>query len=94
MKPTQYYILVALGALCLILSVFSVAISQSNQRLQAQLQASQQEVQRGNVSQQVGNNIVTDLGNLSLTNPKVKDFLAKHGINVSTASPTPTPEQK
>lgn len=92
MKPAQYYILVALGALCLILSVFSVALAQSNQRLQAQLQSLQQEVQRGNVSQQIGNNVVNDLGSLATTNPKVKEFLAKHGFNL--AAPSPTPEQK
>lgn len=91
MKPTQFYLLVALGALCLILSIVNIALGQSNIKLNTELQNQQQEVQRGNASQQIGSNIINDLGSLALNNPKIKTLLAKHGINVT---PAPAQEQK
>lgn len=88
MKLTQFYLTVALGAICLILSIVIFALGQSNTRLQAEFQVQQQEVQKGNVSQQIGTNIINDLGALAMSNPKIKDLLARNGINISQA-PTP-----
>ena len=95
MKPTQFYLLVVLGALSLILSIVTLALGQSNLRLQNDLANQQQEVQKGNVSQQIGTNIINDLGGLALNNPKIKDLLAKNGINVAPAqTPAPAPQPR
>lgn len=95
MKLTQFYLTVALGAICLILSIVIFALGQSNTRLQAEFQVQQQEVQKGNVSQQIGTNIINDLGALAMSNPKIKDLLARNGINISQApTPAATPQSR
>lgn len=91
MKPSQFIITVVVGAICLLLSIVTIALGHANQNLQVQLQGQQQEVQRGNMSQQIGTNLVTDLANLSVSNPKIKKLLADNGFTVNVASPTPTP---
>ena|SRR5438067_2202829 len=87
MKPTQFYIVVALGAVCLILSIAVIALGQSNQRLQMEAQQQQEEINKGQISQQIGTNIVRDIAQLSLKNDKLKEVLTKNGFNV-TVNPT------
>ncbi len=103
MKPTQFYIAVALGAICLILSVALVAIGQSTQsvqldfqkrqsEIQIELQKRQAEVQKGAVSDRVGGAILQDMAVASLKNSKIKDVLMKNGYNVqASASPAASP---
>lgn len=85
MKPTQFYIGVALGAICLVLSIASVAMGQSNQRLQTEGQAQQLEINKGNTSQQIGTNILREMAQVSVKNEKMKAILAKNGYNVQAA---------
>jgi predicted Holliday junction resolvase-like endonuclease len=95
MKPTQFYIAVALGAICLILSIALIALGQSNQHLQMEAQSQQAEINKGSMSQQIGTNIVRDIAQLSVKNEKLKEVLTKNGFNISvnppagSASPTP-----
>lgn len=92
MKPVPFYITVALAAVSLLLSIAVVALGQSNQQLQTELQKQQEEINRGNVSQQVGTNLLRDMASASVKNDKMKEALAKNGYNVNvtpTASPSP-----
>jgi len=82
MKPTQFYIGVALGAACLVLSIASVTMGQSNQRLQTEAQSQQMEINKGNMSQQIGTNILRDMAQSSVKNEKMKAALSKNGFNV------------
>jgi hypothetical protein len=99
MKQTQFYIAIALSAVCLILSLWMIAVGQASQsaltdwqkrqnEIQSEIQNRQAEVNKGVVSDRVGGAIVQDLASVALKNPKVKDLLAKHGYNV-TAAPSP-----
>lgn len=101
MKQTQFYIAVALSAVCLVLSLALIAIGQSGQtaqldlqkrqnEIQIELQQRQAEVNKGAVSDRVGGAILQDLASVALKNAKIKDLLAKHGYNV-TAAPSPGP---
>lgn len=92
----QFYITVALAAACLILSIAVIALGQSNQHLQVEAQNQQNEINRGNMSQQIGTKILQDMASVSVKNEKMKDVLAKNGYSVSVnpspaSSPTPTP---
>lgn len=82
MKPTQFYIGAALGAACLVLSIASVSMGQSNQRLQTEAQAQQLEINKGNMSQQIGTNLLREMAQSSVKNEKMKAVLAKNGFNV------------
>ncbi|MEI6352005.1 MAG: hypothetical protein WCP06_12975 [Verrucomicrobiota bacterium] len=92
MKPPQFYIAVALGAVCLVLSIAAIALGQSNQRLQAQLQSQQDEINFATANVQQGQGMIRDMAQLSVKNDKIKQALARNGINVTVnASPTPSP---
>jgi len=88
MKPTQFYIGVALGAACLVLSIASVTMGQSNQRLQTEAQSQQMEINKGNMSQQIGTNILRDMAQSSVKNEKMKAALSKNGFNVQVTPNT------
>lgn len=100
MKPPQFYIAVALGAICLILSITAVVSGQSSQHtqldfqkrqneIQVELQKRQAEVQKGQMSDRVGGAILQDMAAASMKNSKVKELLTKNGYNVQ-ASPSPS----
>jgi signal transduction histidine kinase len=92
MKKSHSLILMLVGAACLVLSIFFVALGQSNQRLLLDAQQQQNEINRGNMSQQIGTNMLKDLAQISLKNEKVKALLAKNGYNVQV-QPTSGPQQ-
>lgn len=101
MKPTQFYIVVALAAICLVLSISVIALGKSAQSAQMQFQKRQAEIQtevqgrraevdKGAMSDQVGGAILQEMAVASLKNDKIKEVLAKNGYNVSAnASPSP-----
>lgn len=101
MKSLQFYIVLALGALCLILSITVVVVGQMNQHtqldfqkrqneIQIEVQKRQAEVQKGAMSDRIGGAILQDMAAASLKNSKIKDVLAKNGYNVQLA-PSPSP---
>ena len=94
MKSLQYYITLALGVICLALSITTIVLGRSNNSLQLQQQQQQAEINRGQASMQVGQNILRDLAELSLKNEKIKQVLANNGYTVNIApTPTPTPSK-
>jgi signal transduction histidine kinase len=94
MKKIQCYILVLVGVACLVLSIVFLKLGQSNQHLLIQAQEQQGEINRGNMSQQIGTNILKDMAQLSLKNDKIKEVLAKNGYNVQVQpAPTSTPAE-
>ncbi len=95
-----FYISVGASALCLVLSIISFAVGNSNQSLQAEvqkqqqaLQVQQEEINAGNqISQQIGPNLLRDMAASSVKNDKMKALLAKHGYNVQVKdAPASTP---
>ena len=94
MKAPQFYLTSALGALCLILAITSIVLGKTNNSLAVTQQQQQEEINRGNMSMQVGQNLLRDMAELSLRNEKIKDVLARNGYTVNAApasSPANTP---
>jgi hypothetical protein len=97
MRSSQFYIATALAAVCLILSVWIIFAGSANQKLQTelqkqqqQLQAQQEQINNGTViAQQVGPSVLRDMATVSVEDKEMKDLLAKHGYNVSVATPAP-----
>lgn len=92
MKIPQFYITVALGVVSLVLSVASILITKSNQALQVQFQAQQEELNKGELSFRVGQNLLRDMAELSLKNPKIAEVLKASGYTVNI-NPSATPAQ-
>ena len=103
-----FYISVAASALCLVLSVIVLAIGNSNQSLQDEvqkkqlalqaqqqaLQAQQVEIEAGaQINQKIGPELLRDMAASSVKNEKMKALLAKHGYNVEVKN-TPAPATK
>ena len=90
MKVPQFYITVALGAICLVLTITSLLLSKSNQNLQAQFQAQQEEINKGELSNKIGQNLLHDMAELSLKNNKIAEVLKANGYTVNV-NPSATP---
>lgn len=100
MKPVQYYIVCALGAICLVLgmtvlvlgrSTYALAgrVQERQSKVQTEMQQRQEEINKGMLSQQIANNIVNDVAAASLHNPKLAELLKKFGLSVSVNSNPP-----
>ena len=90
MKALHFYITLALGAICLALSLTTVVLGRSNNSLQVLQQQQQAEINKGNLSMQVGQNLLRGMAEPSLKNEKIKQVLTRYGLTV-TVNPTPTP---
>lgn len=84
MKPVQFYIVVALSAACLILSMVGMAMTKSNQHLQGELQQQQEEISRGNAAQQMRSAIIRDIAQTAIDKKdnSLKDVLTRAGFSV------------
>ena len=96
MKASHFYISVGLGIICLALTIALIAAAQGNDHLQAQLQGQQQQINLGNMSQQLFQNVAQDIASVynQTRNEKLKSLLAQNGISINEASPTPAPSAK
>lgn len=80
MKSWQFIIALVVGFVCAGLSAFGIITGINNQNLQGQLQQQQLEISRGNLSQQVGTNLVREIASQSSTDPALKDLLTRNGF--------------
>jgi hypothetical protein len=102
MKMWQFVIALVLGFTCAGLTAFCIMTGLANQSLQAELQQQQLEISRGNLSQQVGTNLVREVASKASSDPALKDMLTRNGfvLNENTAppqeqhaAPSPTPKR-
>jgi len=96
MKPPQFIVAVILSLVPLILVINLIFMGQKNESLQMQLQAQQEEINRGSMSQQIGTNLLKEIAQASVKDDKLKDVLAKSGYTVTanasgSATPSPSP---
>jgi len=96
MKAPQFYITLALGALCLVLSTGSMLLAIFNSNLKSDIKLQKQQLPALQAKINLGNslkNLQSDLINLARENEKVRQALANNGVSVSAPSsaiPTPT----
>ncbi len=94
MKDWEYNVTLVLSVGCLILAIWIIGAGRANERLQAQLQAQQLDIERGNVSRQIGNRIVQDMVSASSTNKAVQSVLEKYGFVPRTSAPVSVRPEK
>lgn len=83
-------LLLVVGIACVCLSLVTIVFARQNRQLQEALQAQQTLINKGALSQQVGNNIVREMAALARRDEKMHKLLQDHGFSLS-ASPTPRP---
>jgi predicted Holliday junction resolvase-like endonuclease len=99
MKPPQLIVSVILCIVAVVLASVTlvqviniISLGDKNQSLQAQLQTQQEQINKGNMTQQVGVTLLKEIAAASVKDEALKDVLAKSGYSVTVnASPTPTP---
>jgi len=94
MKPPQFIVAVILSLIPIVLVINLIFIGQKTQSLQATLQAQQEDINKGSMSQQIGVNLLKAIAQESVNDSALKDVLAKSGYTVTvnpTASPSPSP---
>lgn len=90
LKQSQYWLLSAIGALCIVLVIVNMVLFSGNQRMQGQVNARAQYVQESVQLQNLYQQLVRALADLSVRNKdeQLSAMLAKQGIKV-TANPAP-----
>jgi signal transduction histidine kinase len=89
----QFFLASLLGIACLGLTVAVIFSARTNQKIQADLQAQQIEINKGTQSQQIGTNLLRDIAVVAGKNDKLKELLARNGFSLTatqTASPVPS----
>jgi hypothetical protein len=88
----QFSLLLALGLLCLCLSLVTIVFASQNRKLQEAVQAQQVIINKGSLSQQLGANLVREMGAVAQTDEKMRALLQENGYSLSSnpaASPAP-----
>lgn len=90
MRKWQSYSLLLMSVAGLAGMVGLILLSRATQNVQLTLQSQQEEINRGAQSQQVGNNLLQDIGAAAAKNPRLKNLLAQNGFQL-TPPPAVTP---
>jgi hypothetical protein len=98
MKQSHFFVSVGLAAACFILSVTLVFFGVRNhglqadvQRLQAQAQAQQEQINGGNVVSRIAPNLVREMVAMSADNPSIKAILSRHSFTPSGSTAPSNP---
>jgi flagellar basal body-associated protein FliL len=90
-------LLTVCAVVALLLSIAVIVSGRSNQARATALQArqaalsqQQEEINKGNLSQQIGVNLVRAAAEISTRNEKIKELLGRHGFTV-TVNPDAAP---
>jgi hypothetical protein len=80
MKDWEYNVALVLSVICLILAVWIIGAGRANEKLQAKLQVQQADIDRGNMSRQLGSRIVQEMVATASTNREMRAILEKYGF--------------
>jgi predicted PurR-regulated permease PerM len=85
LKRSQYWVLSAIGALCVVFVIVNMVVFSGNQRLQGQLNEQNRYLQESTQLQGLYQQMVQALANLSVRNhdEQLSAMLAKQGIKVN-----------
>ena len=95
MRPvnrSEFSLLLTLGLLCLCLSLVTIIFASQNRKLQETVQAQQAIINKGSLSQQLGANLLREMGAVAQTDEKMRALLQENGYSVSSnpaAAPAP-----
>jgi Na+-translocating ferredoxin:NAD+ oxidoreductase RnfG subunit len=88
MRRWQFTLLMIVAVACVCLTLVSVVFARQNQKLQAAVQAQQTSINKGALSQQIGGNLLREMGAVAQTDDKMKELLKDNGYNLSSKSST------
>lgn len=83
MKTPHFYVTVALGGLCLLLSIWVVVLNHSNDELQFKLQNEQAQINAAVQTDQARQKMLNEMAQISVKDDKIKRVLARNGFTVS-----------
>jgi hypothetical protein len=92
MTRSQFSLLLTLGVLCLCLSLVTIVFASQNRKLQEAIQAQQVIINKGSLSQQLGANLVREMGAVAQSDEKMRTLLQENGYGLPSspaASPAP-----
>ena len=84
MKRWQFALLLTLGILCLCLSLVTIVFARENRKLQETVQAQQAIINKGGLSQQIGSNLLREMGAVAQRDEKMRALLQENGFNLPT----------
>jgi hypothetical protein len=87
MTRVHYFITLIVGLFCLTFSLLLLFMGQSAIKTQARLTQQQEEINRGAMSQQVGVNLLRDMGQVALVNERIRALLADNGYTINYTPP-------
>ncbi len=92
MKRWQFTLLLAIGIVCICLSLVTIVFARQNRQLQEAVQAQQAIINKGALSQQIGTNLLREMAAVAQTDDKMRQLLKDNGYNLNAApaaSPSP-----
>ncbi len=90
MRNWQFLAATGLAVATLVLVFALMAVNGSAQALQMELARQQEEINRGNLSQQIGANLVREMGGVAVRNEKMREVLSRNGYTLQQ-QPTQQP---
>ncbi len=92
MKRAEFNLLMAIGVICLCLSLVTIVFARQNRKLQEAVQAQQAVINKGALSQQIGSNLVREMAVAAQTDEKMRQLLQENGFNLAPKAETsPSP---
>lgn len=83
MTRLQFNLSMAAGGLCVLLVFLVILFGQMNRSLEKTAIDQQTAINRGGMSQQIGRNLLTDMGQSALRNAKMKELLSRNGYTIN-----------
>lgn len=75
------------GGLCLLMVLLIIVFGQMNRSLERTVLEQQASINRGSMSQQIGRNLLTDMGQAALRNQKMRELLSRNGYTINQGNP-------
>jgi hypothetical protein len=92
MKRAEFTLLMAIGVVCLALSLVTIVFARQNRKLQEAVQAQQVLINKGALSQQIGANLVREMAAVAQMDEKMRQLLQENGFNLTPkAESSPSP---
>lgn len=89
MKAAQYYVILALALVTLVLTVMYVVSSEANRKLRDDFELQSARIAQGTTAERYVRAMLNDLARISVNNDKFKDLLTRHGFSVEVQSAEP-----
>lgn len=94
MKGWQFWTTVGLSALCLVGTGTLMVLGRANQALQVEVARQQDVINKGGLSQQLGNSLLRDVAAAAQKNQNMRNILVKNGYIDPQPVPQPTTNGK